>query len=50
MFEAGERSDLTTNAALRTIKLRSTSKYARALTYARATIIDLHVYVVYTTN
>lgn len=54
IFEAGDRSNPTTNAALRTIKLRgivwSPGKYARALTYARATIIDLHVYVVYTTN
>lgn len=39
------------DAALRTIKLEgSPGKYARALTYTQAMIIDLHVYIVYTTN
>ena len=51
MFEKPE-SDLTSRRMRPWGRLSSVApgKYARALTYARATIIDLHVYVVYTTN
>lgn len=50
-FEMLEERFNPVDAALRTIKLEgSPGKYARALTYTQAMIIDLHVYIVYTTN